>query len=68
LELAVEQTVKLPVLVPQVAMVRAPLVVQLLVVQLLVVQLLVLQRRCLQLPDLLGQRGSNQQRNPTTRG
>jgi len=63
LELAVEQTVKLPVLVPQVAMVRAPLVVQL-----LVVQLLVLQRRCLQLPDLLGQRGSNQQRNPTTRG
>jgi len=59
----VEQTVKLPVLVPQVAMVRAPLVVQL-----LVVQLLVLQRRCLQLPDLLGQRGSNQQRNPTTRG
>ena len=47
-----------PVLVPLVAMVRAPLVVQ----------LLVLQRRCLQLPDLLGQRGSNQQRNPTTRG
>ena len=44
-------------------MVRAPLVVQL-----LVVQLLVLQRRCLQLPDLLGQRGSNQQRNPTTLG
>ena len=54
----VERMVWLPALVLQVALVRAPLVVQ----------LLVLQRRCLQLPDLLGQRGSNQQRNPTTRG
>ena len=54
----VERMVWLPALVLQVALVRAPLVVQ----------LLVLQRRCLQLPDLLDQRGSNQQRSPTTRG
>ena len=58
MEPVVEPVVWRPVPVPLVAMVRAPLVVQ----------LLVLQRRCLQLPDLLGQRGSNQQRNPTTRG
>jgi hypothetical protein len=42
-----------PALVPQVALLR---------------ELLVSQLACLKAPDLLGQRGSNQQRSPTTLG
>jgi hypothetical protein len=49
----VERMVWRPALVSQVALLR---------------ELLVWQLVCLQVPDLLDQRGSNQQRNPTTLG
>jgi hypothetical protein len=49
----VERMVWRPALVPQVALLR---------------ELLVSQLACLKAPDLLGQRGSNQQRSPTTLG